>query len=345
MNEDQVTTLLDRLGQDITVAPAPVDAVTDTGRRRLRRRHGFQVVSTAAAVVVLVAGGLVLQQQLVADRPATTNQAPVVAPSIEDLVGQWTPIMLAGNPRPPEGRSAEPITFALARGTGRLTWNANDGCLQVGGPVRLGPEGAFHASVRYRTELHCLGIRGSLPLTQASAFTLASRVQIHNGTLRLTSDSGSRLGVFVSDQAPQQPPGPTLTTGRVPTEADLTGAWRPIELGPGPWATVPDPYPGQWLAFDNVGGTLRWHGEDGCNSVGGRARLGATGSFATSGLYSTLVGCSGPGGKPPHTEVNVMLNATAVRLVDHGLAFYQGDTRLGLFVRGKQPAIGPPTRR
>ncbi len=330
MNEDQITTLLDRLASQVDVAPPLVERVADTGRRRLRWRHGIQVASTAAVVAALAGGGVVLQQERAADGLAT-NQAPTV----NALVGTWTPTMLAGNPTPPEGLSARPITFSREQGaTGQLSWSGNDGCPRVVGPVRLGANGAFHASVGSTISTQCLGVRGSLPFSSVSAVTGASHVRIAAGRLMLTSPSDTTLGIFVRSRPTEPSPGPSLVPGRAPTEADLLGTWRPALLGAGPWPAIPDLYPGQWLTFDNTGG-IRWHGEDGCNSVAGRARLGADGSFTTSDVSTTLVGCIGPGGKPPYTELDVMLHATRVRLVDHGLAFYRGGTRLGLFLPGK----------
>jgi hypothetical protein len=200
--------------------------------------------------------------------------------------------------------------------------------------VHLGSGGAFSTSGNGFTRRACLPPRHK-PFSEVDAVLHAAYVRLVGHRLALYDDSRIRLGIFsrIYITTPTNPE--VRLPGRVPSEADLIGAWRPALLGDGPWAAIPDLYPGQWLAFDTQSGGLRWHGEDGCNSVGGRASLGATGSFSTTGFDSTLVGCLGPGGKPTYTEANVMLHASQVRLVGHGLAFYHGGTRLGLFVRGK----------
>ena len=197
MNEDQVTALLDRLGRDIEVSdalrwpPSP-----SAGRRRLRWRHRAQVGGAAAVVLAIAGGGLVLQQQLTTDgaddKPVASGHA------IRSGAGRLVETGHARRqPDPPEDRTAKPISFAIARGTGQLTWSGNDGCNRVGGSVQLGQGGAFHASVRFMTQMACLGVHGTLRFSGVSAVKNARHLEISSGRLQLTSASGTLLGVFV----------------------------------------------------------------------------------------------------------------------------------------------------
>jgi hypothetical protein len=333
MNEDQVTALLDRLASRVEACPARVDEVTLAGARRRRWRRGAHVCGAAILVLGLAGGGLFIQGQVSHDRLSTPATQPTG--HTQQLLHRWRAVELGGRHLTAARPGVHlPLNLTFSRSAHGIIWNATDGCMAWTGRTRVGVDWSFSSWDESSTLDGC-GYGAGNGFTVIDAVTRATRITL-SGDQRLTfyDAVGRQLGVFLLFPY-QTAPGPGSMPGRVPTEADLLGGWRPALLGQGRWASVPHLYPGQWLAFDHSSGGLRWHGEDGCNSVAGRARLGATGTFSTSGFSTTLVACGEPGGRPPYTETNVMLHATQVRLVDHRLAFYRGDMRLGLFVRGK----------
>jgi hypothetical protein len=344
MNEDQVTALLDRLANRVEVSSPPEQQVAGKGRKRLRRRRGAELVGVVAALSAMSIGGFALRlnpnPNMTSPSVATLSTTmPGRAPTKAELRGSWRPVWLSGFAI---GLSSDPYpgqTLYFGNRPNGFGWQGTDGCTGWGGQVHLGEQGAFATSDNAHTRVRC-----QTAGTEVEAVLKAAYIRLAGGRLELYDRSHARLGVFVRFYPTEPPPGPN-PIGTVPTEADLVGAWHPAELGQGPWAAVPNLYAGQWLVFDNRNGGLHWEGEDGCNSVSGQARVDSAGSFSTSGFASTLVACTGRAGKPRYTEVDAILHANQVRLVGKGLAFYDGATRIGLFVRGSQPHCCPSTTR
>lgn len=331
MNEDDITTLLDRLGRDIEVAHAPVVAVTDAGRQRLRWRHRVQVGAVAAVVLALGGGGLAIQQQLTADTTGP-NQPAAAATWTPSLVGAWTPIFLRGSSTPTHP-TAEPIVFAREHASGVLMWRGSDECNGYDGVFRVSQGGAIRLGANETATPRCAWLRGAPSLdSSVGVVTSASRVQLTGHRLLFTDASGTLIGIFVRYYPTVLPPVPSPLPGRVPTKSELTvGNWiGPIgEVAPALGSTTQR----STVTFEHHvaipsipnATNLTWSGYDGCNWVNGFVLLSSSSGFSTLGNSTTLRGCltrSGPASPQRVTAADIVEAATQVRLVDGMLAFY-----------------------
>ena len=96
MTDDQLTTLLDRLGRDIDVSPAPMPELLETGGRLRRRHSALRIAGATTAVAALtVAGGLIARD----DAPT-----PNVAKDVGNTAAAGGPLQAAPVSFPPNTR-------------------------------------------------------------------------------------------------------------------------------------------------------------------------------------------------------------------------------------------------
>lgn len=75
MNDEDATTLLNRLAERVSVSPAPVEEVIRSGRKARGRRRRTTVLAVAASVALVLVGGFTVRQAL---QPARVT--PVAGP-------------------------------------------------------------------------------------------------------------------------------------------------------------------------------------------------------------------------------------------------------------------------
>lgn len=335
MNEVQVTTLLDRLGSQIDVGPAPVERVADAGSRRLRARRSAQLAGVASAVAVIAVGGLALRPDHNAAGPTASQQSTWrgAPPTEEQLLGTWRPLVLRGEDVSVRSVDEGRVVLSFAHRMRGIGWNGYDGCNGWGGWVYLGPDGSFATSNNGSTRIACYK---RMPFTEVDAVLGAATVRLVHEQLVLYDKSGTPLGVFIRTKQISRPDRQVPLPGRVPAESELVvGNWL------GPIGSVPSFLGSRTLktavtfehdvvvAIPNAS-SLSWRGYDGCNWTSGYVHLTSDGRFWTTHDGTTLRGCSGPGGHQIHpvSAVDIVEAATRVRLVDRKLRFYNNAGQL-----------------
>lgn len=328
MNEVQVTTLLDRLGSQIDVGPAPVERVADAGSRRLRARRSAQIAGIAASVSVITIGGLALRPDHDAAGPTASQQSTWrgTPPTEEQLLGTWRPLVLRGEDVPVRAVDEGRVVLTFTHRMQGIGWSGYDGCNGWGGWVYLGPDGSFATLDNGSTRKVCYA---RMPFTEVDAVMGAATVRLVNEKLVLYDKSRTPLGVFVRVKQVSPPDRQVRFPGQPPTTAELLGRWRLLGSAEGEPAVVREGG-ARFISFEGGPAGISYGGSDGCNATGGHAHLDSVGGFSTSRSYTTLRGCVGPDGQQIHQRnaVNVVEQASQVRLVDGNLRFYDHADRL-----------------
>ena len=211
MNDHEVTRLLERLVDDVPVAPPPVAAVTSHGRRRLLVRRGGQGLVAAAVVTAFTIGGLTLSAVTsrgpvgVAAGP-TVTALPGQPPTVAQLLGTWHWVgakSTAGSSAPAH---PTPVTFAnhsllyetKPGASTPLYWSGDTGCKRgwdfIDGVVHLGPGGSFSAGMNFGHNCALVGAKqGS---TLGDVLTKARAVRLVDGQLRFYDVHRHLVGTF-----------------------------------------------------------------------------------------------------------------------------------------------------
>ncbi len=138
-----------------------------------------------------------------------------------------------------------------------------------------------------------------------------------------------------SDEAGKAP----RLNGRAPMESDLVGSWRVVALLGQP-APVEISATSRGILTFSLDGGLRWGVHDGCNSWGGKMRLGVDGTVATFGI--DVQGCGPSQARDLRSFPELVDGAAEVRLDESTLALFDdAGSPLAAFERVGKPVSQP----
>jgi len=308
MNESDLPEAIRRARDEITVRPAPVEALVRNGRHAQQRRRLAVLAGVLSAVGLVVVGGLLIRPNV--------SAAPDVA-------------------KEPDGT---PVAIATS------DWKPGDDSLQalIGGTLQVNKEGCIFLPVeRDRsddipgTAVDVVWPAGYTAERLADGTVVVKRPdgevvaatghEFRSGGGATTNPEGidfpclaGKGGVwFVHDELP-----PLDETARVEptpalTAADLTGNWAAtMRFG----RDVDEGGARQVLTFSPA---QEWSGTDGCNAASGKYTVETDGSFEASLTWKTLMGCTGHDER--FSDVGVLTAAEYVSLEDDVLTFIAGD--------------------
>lgn len=112
---------------------------------------------------------------------------------------------------------------------------------------------------------------------------------------RSTGRSVVPVGTSVRATGSGSPPHESKPPGLPPTQKNLPGMWRAIQMFGRPVTGAPQRGDNpNMIDFHRRSSWIYLGGYDGCNWLGGHVDLGPSGAFSTHGYSSTLRGCVGP---------------------------------------------------
>jgi len=174
----------------------------------------------------------------------------------------------------------------------------------------VGRSGAFHAARFVSTLIGCNQSPDPTAPDNIAMLKAATRVQVADHVLAFYAANGEVVGVYHREWI-------GLAEG-------LTGQWRPIRL----YGEAAHPVRGRLPLLSFYGD--RFVANDGVNDTSGRFSLGPDGSWATSVVSTTLVGCGQP--CPRVRNPDVTREASRVQLFDGTLVFYDPEGHaIGLY--------------
>jgi len=323
MTEHDTTALLDQLVARVEPGAPPLALIVARGRRTRTRRRVTGVVAAAAAVAVLAGGTAVLARPGTSSHPGPlTSPTPTVTATqqafedvaLHDLIGWWLPLHVSGQADPAPGSEAGLIRV------GDHEVATTHACTVWGGSIDGGLGGAVVTDLS-SGEMRCPPGYAEDQMVPDSSVVLrdAQRVQVAGDLLTFYGADDRVLGTYQRDWVPVRP-------------GQLVASWRPVRL----FGEEPQPVKGRMplLHFHgSFGGEGDWvSADDGINDTSGQFEIGDGGTWSTSDLGSTLVGCLGDCQKVRNPDV--IQSAVRVQLINGWLAFYGTDGHvIGLYRR------------
>lgn len=210
MNQEQVTSLLERLAEQIAVGAPPVARVVGSGHRRLVRRRGVQLACIAGmASVVAVGGGLIRPDAIssgpVATSPSVERSSPPAGHSPKllgrpatalDLAWRWHPITLLGKRLTTLWGADGLLIYVSFASENKLTGvRGYDGCNWLDGHLAIQPDGTITRVEIISTARGCFRETGGYPYTEGQVLDQATQARLFQDRL-LLYDGQRLLGSF-----------------------------------------------------------------------------------------------------------------------------------------------------
>jgi len=210
MNEEQVTSLLERRAMQIPVGAPPVARVVGSGHRRLVRRRGVQLACIAGIASVVAVGGGVIRPDAISSGPVATSpsverSSPPAGHSSKllgrpatalDLAGKWHPIMLLGK-RLTTLRGVDGLLIYVSfASVNKLTEiRGYDGCNWLDGHLTIQPDGTITTGSIVSTARGCFSETGGDQYTEGQVLGQATLARLLQDRL-LLYDGHRLLGSF-----------------------------------------------------------------------------------------------------------------------------------------------------
>lgn len=181
MNEQELTTLLERAAASTSIKAVPMDQITSEDQRHTSRKRPLLVLSAVAVTALAVLGVVVTERALhegatdetpIASPSSSVSEPPVASPSDEasppvgvvttpeELEGKWFAAELYGRDVKPREEERIPVPYLFfspdpSQAAKPWTWSTNDGCNTMGGQYTVLPDGTFNAQDGWSTLVGC----------------------------------------------------------------------------------------------------------------------------------------------------------------------------------------------